>query len=63
MYGVPGTDDQGGSTSLGYAERDHCLLRTVDCDHYRAIPLADGAHLHFTDLEIGHLWKASVSTI
>lgn len=62
IYGVPGTVDQGGSTSHSYAERDHGLLRTVDCNHYRAVPLADGTHLLFTDPETGHLWKASAST-
>jgi hypothetical protein len=25
------------------------VLRTVDCDHYRAVPLSDGTHLLFTD--------------
>ncbi|KEF51999.1 uncharacterized protein A1O9_11989 [Exophiala aquamarina CBS 119918] len=25
------------------------VLRTVDCDHYRAVPLSDGKHLLFTD--------------
>ena len=62
MYGVPGTVDQGGSTSPSYAERDHGVLRTVDRNNYRAVPLADGAHLLFTNPETGHLWKASAST-
>lgn len=25
------------------------VLRTVNCDHYRAVPLSDGTHLLFTD--------------
>jgi hypothetical protein len=55
MYGMPGDNDQSGNTSPTYAERDHGVLRTVDCDHYRAIPLSDGAHLIFMDPETGHL--------
>lgn len=40
------------------AGRDQDVLRTVDCDHYRAVPLSDGLHLLFTDPE-GHLCLGS----
>lgn len=29
------------------------VLRTVDCDHFHAIPVSDGTHLIFTDPESG----------
>ena len=28
---------------------DHDVLRTVDCDHFNAIPISDGTHMIFTD--------------
>lgn len=31
------------------ASESQGVLRTVDCDHYRAIPLSDGVHVLFTD--------------
>lgn len=31
------------------------VLRTVDCDHYRAVPLSDGTHVLFTDPLTGRL--------
>ena len=34
---LPGPDDNRG------------VLRTMDCDHYRAVPLSDGIHILFTD--------------
>ena len=60
LYGVPGSVDQEpGTTSPEYAEREHGVLRTVECDHYRAVPLSDGAHLLFTDPDTGHLCLGS----
>lgn len=38
---------------------DSGLLRTVECDHYHAVPLADGAHMLFTDPETGLLCLGS----
>lgn len=35
------------------------VLRTVDCDHYRAIPLSDGIHILFTDPTSGLLCLGS----
>ena len=35
------------------------ILRTVDCDHYRAIPLSDGVHVLFTDPTSGLLCLGS----
>ena len=35
------------------------VLRTVDCDHYRAIPLSDGVHVLFTDPTSGLLCLGS----
>ena len=60
LYGIPGSVDQEpGTTSPEYAERERGVLRTVDCDHYRAVPLSDGAHLLFTDPDTGHLCLGS----
>jgi hypothetical protein len=60
LHGLPGAlDQEPGTTSPEYAEREHGVLRTVDCDHYRAMPLSDGAHLLFTDPETGHLCLGS----
>lgn len=39
--------------------RDPGLLRTVECDHYRAVPLADGIHMLYTDPETGLLCLGS----
>jgi hypothetical protein len=58
MYGIP-VNEQSGNTSPAYAERDHGILRTVDCDRYRAVSLSDGAHLLFTDPETSHLCLGS----
>jgi hypothetical protein len=58
MYGIP-VNEQSENTSIVDAERDHGILRTVDCDHYRAVPLSDGAHLLFTDPETSHLCLGS----
>ena len=35
------------------------VLRTVDCDHYRAIPLSDGTHVLFLDPETQYLCLGS----
>lgn len=35
------------------------VLRTVDCDHYRAVPMSDGAHMLFTDPATGLLCLGS----
>ena len=35
------------------------VLRTVDCDHFRAVPLSDGSHLLFTDPTSGCLCVGS----
>lgn len=35
------------------------VLRTVDCDHFRAVPLSDGFHLLFTDPASGLLCLGS----
>ena len=56
---TPGATAQSGSTSPTHAERDHGVLRTVDCDHYRAVPLSDGRHLLFMDPDTGHLCLGS----
>ncbi|EXJ79213.1 hypothetical protein A1O3_08714 [Capronia epimyces CBS 606.96] len=34
-------------------------LRTVDCDHFRAVPISDGSHLLFTDPSTGLLCLGS----
>lgn len=35
------------------------ILRTVDCDHYQAIPLSDGSHMLYTDPVSGQLCLGS----
>ncbi|EHY52172.1 hypothetical protein ABEF92_002801 [Exophiala dermatitidis] len=42
-------------------ERDETqgVLRTVDCDHFRAVPISDGSHLLFTDPSSGLLCLGS----
>jgi hypothetical protein len=35
------------------------VLRTVDCDHYQAIPLSDGSHVLYTDPASGSLCLGS----
>lgn len=35
------------------------ILRTVDCDHYYAVPLSDGTHMLFTDPSTGLLCLGS----
>ncbi|EXJ96010.1 hypothetical protein A1O1_01136 [Capronia coronata CBS 617.96] len=35
------------------------ILRTVDCDHFRAVPISDGCHLLFTDPLTGLLCLGS----
>ena len=35
------------------------ILRTMDCDHYQAIPLSDGTHILFTDPSSGFLCLGS----
>lgn len=40
-------------------DREPGLLRTVDCDHYRAVPLSDGYHMLFTDPVSGKLCLGS----
>lgn len=37
------------SSAQASATERQGVLRTVDCDHYRAIPLSDGIHVLFTD--------------
>ncbi|RMZ80756.1 hypothetical protein DV738_g2646, partial [Chaetothyriales sp. CBS 135597] len=37
------------SGARGGDDDRHCTFRTVDCHHYRAIPLSDGFHLLYTD--------------
>lgn len=38
---------------------DAGLLRAVECDHYHAVPLADGVHTLFTDPQSNHLCLGS----
>lgn len=45
-------------TSLEEDDREG-VLRTVDCDHYRAVPISDGAHVLFTDPATGLLCLGS----
>ena len=40
-------------------EHQQAVLRTVDCDHYRAVPLSDGAHLLFTEPDSNQLCLGS----
>ena len=35
------------------------ILRTVDCDHFRAVPMSDGIHILFTDPKSGLLCLGS----
>jgi len=46
------------NTSLEDSE-NRGVLRTVDCDHYRAVPISDGAHMLFTDPATGLLCLGS----
>jgi hypothetical protein len=41
------------------ASESQGVLRTVNCDHYRAIPLSDGVHVLFTDPTSGLLCLGS----
>jgi hypothetical protein len=59
VYEIPGDPEQNGNISPTYTEHDGGVLRTVDCDHYCAVPLSDGAHLLFTDPETGLLCLGS----
>lgn len=59
--GLPFPDALNGSSSdaiLDNRERQG-IIRTVDCDHYRAIPLSDGSHVLFTDPATGLLCLGS----
>jgi hypothetical protein len=58
-HGIPGHPESNSDISSTYDEDDHGVLRTVDCDHHRAVPLSDGAHLLFTDPETGLLCLGS----
>jgi hypothetical protein len=59
VYGTPGDPEQNGNISPTCTEHDRGVLRAVDCDHYCAVPLSDGAHLLFTDPETGLLCLGS----
>lgn len=41
----------------------HGVLSTVDCDHFRAVPISDGSHLLFTDPTGGLLCLGSDAPI
>lgn len=45
--------------SGGGRSRQSGLLKAVDCDHYRALPLSDGAHMLFIDPETNNLCMGS----
>lgn len=49
---------RGSATCLQEGEH-RGVLRTVDCDHYRAVPISDGAHMLFTDPATGLLCLGS----
>ena len=54
-----GTPELPSSTLPTHPSERQGILRTVDCDHYRAIPLSDGAHMLFTDPVSGLLCLGS----
>lgn len=47
------------SNSVGDDHERQGVLRTVDCDHYRAVPISDGTHVLFTDPATGLLCLGS----
>ncbi|OAP62180.1 hypothetical protein AYL99_04383 [Fonsecaea erecta] len=48
-----GSEDLSGSSTPQRADEGRGVLRTVDCDHFYAIPVSDGLHLLFTDPDSG----------
>ena len=52
-------------TSAGESADDNRqgVLRTVDCDHYHAVPLSDGFHMLYTDPTTGLLCLGSDATL
>ncbi|KAK5943266.1 hypothetical protein PMZ80_004273 [Knufia obscura] len=54
----PALTRRGSAHSLEDVEQQG-VLRTVDCDHYRAVPISDGAHMLFTDPATGLLCLGS----
>ena len=54
--------DSGTSSNTGSSPRSdkvQGILRTVDCDHFHAVPVSDGIHLVFTDPASGLLCLGS----
>ncbi|KAL6250555.1 hypothetical protein RBB50_002857 [Rhinocladiella similis] len=47
------------SQSREYREEVQGVLRAVDCDHFRAVPVSDGSHVLFTDPVNGMLCLGS----
>ncbi|OAL19104.1 hypothetical protein AYO22_10052 [Fonsecaea multimorphosa] len=54
-----GSGELSGSVSPQGADEGQGVLRTVDCDHFHAIPVSDGFHLVFTDPDSGLLCLGS----